>query len=1328
MDSNQPIDELPFRDPAFKGSHFEAFAGQLLAAGLRIPLDDQPGREAFYELADVRPRKASGVAQGGRDFEANAHRLTAAGRSDAPPEPWWFECKHRAEVGDFTLPKAQETVRACPSPEAKRKFLLVSHAVAWAEEFEQAYPTWQVWDSRRLLALVLTLPAERAARLLHRCFGSYWVKKLVPGAAAAAPLLSASAFFETPLQSQSLFFHPEKFLGPPEPLDGLLARLVPGGPRVVLLLGGGGAGKSRLLLEVARRLESAEPARRVLFANPNARPFTVELEYFDADAVLVLDDAHLYREECRAVLAAAQARPNVQLVLAARPQVAEDLIYDARRTQFDATQIARAEMPASWKTAELRALLEELLPDTDRASVRNLATLSDGSPLLATLAAQLIRHRQLAPQAAIAAPDFRDELFRCFARANIEPLLGEARESEWLALLEMLSALSPVEWSHEFAEQAGKFLGWDAAVLQPRLERLMTSGVVQRAGGWNGKPHLRVWPDVFAEHLVLRACATPALGPTTFASHIQAAFNWTEVPGLLRNLAMAAWRIDKKDPAAARTITTQPVAEFRESFDQAPWFIRGERLRQWSSVAFFLPDDTLELVEHALTVTTAPPDETASWLLQAADPQHGRQSMLDTVPPLLGSVASHYPDARQTRALDLLWRLSRERHGGTTPWRDSTVKQLADVVVSGLKYRPDTVVGAWRWVRAKIESELAAGGETLLDGRSTLAELFTPFVMRTVEDHHSEGMTVYFGARLVREEATRAIRQEVFAAAEKAAALPDPRFAAALLPFLRQVTEPGVHPVAGPWQPGLEWQPDRLRAIAILGTMLRTHSTTVLHFLVRRFLHGAFYHNDTAEFVAAVNAALPQVRLSLELDTLNVLCGGPDDIGPNLPTGDVVETYHQRERLREDLAAATARRLIEQSPDARVALRWLHDLTAQAERFNLAVSYAEFGLALEKTDPDYAARLSEAIIGGGDETIDHLWRWLHDGGSASDASRQARLQQARAALATARPSLLAALVAGYARWLGQPATTEEERTFGLKLAARSEGKLAGEWLTALRVEANSPFAYYGELIRALPGFTPDQHQLRMGFYLVVALTELPRDEQRRAVVAALLARFVTVPALGDFVDFRLKESATRYFDEVRRFLYARLAHSRAKGTVIRGYEVIPHHFGFLPPIDEPENLPAWLEEGWQEVLAGDPHPYDPAHGIFRKIFACSTEALERFLSEHVAAATAIRELQSVAAILQQAPREETPWLPAVLRAALVRARSHFPAHAPEIEEALLDACVPSVWGFDGDQPDAKTRTALAALRQLASEWAHDPVMAGFFARALATAEQRFRSR
>lgn len=487
-----------------------------------------------------------------------------------------------------------------------------------------------------------------------------------------------------------------------------------------------------------------------------------------------------------------------------------------------------------------------------------------------------------------------------------------------------------------------------------------------------------------------------------------------------------------------------------------------------------------------------------------------------------------------------------------------------------------------------------------------------------------------------------------------------------------------------------------------------------------------FFREDAAEFVAAVNSALQQVRPSLELDLIDVLCGGPDDIGPNLPSEDIAASLDQRERAREELAATTAGRLIAQWPDVRAGLEKLRDSMAAARRLALAVSYPEIGLALQRVDPGYAEKLAEAIIAEGDETIDYLWRWLHEGNGATEATRRMRLEQARAAFATGRPSLLSALIAGYARWLGDAVALEEERAFGLELAARSEGGLAGEWFTSLRVDAGAPFAYFTELIRQLPAFTPDPNQLRMGFYLVVATTEMPRDEPRRALVAALLDRFVEAPTLGDFVNFRLMKSASRYFDEVRRFLYARLERARSGAA---GYEVIPQDFGFLPSIETAADHASWLEEGWREALADEhPHGHSPGHRIFLKMFAHSANALEQFFVSRVAATVDVRELRSVAAVLQQVPGDGVPWMPAVIRAVLLRAKTDFSLHYDEVEETLLDACVPSAWGWEGDQPDADTRTVLENLRRLASEWAHDAVMSGFFIRALAIAEERYRRR
>lgn len=1320
MEFNRPTASLPFGGPSFTGSDFEAFCGQLLQSGLRVTLDDSAGKAVAYEIANARHRKAPGLAQGGRDFEADAFRLTPTGRSDDPPERWFFECKHRAEVGAFTLGDARDAARGCPSPDATRKFLLLSQTFGHTDEFEATEPTWQLWDGRRLQALVLDLPPERAALLIYRAFGSIWVKRLVPRGALNAPLLSAAAAFEASLQENSLFFHPHKFHGPPDGLDALLAALENADARVIVLQAVGGAGKSRLLLELARRLGSGEKPRRVLFFNPGSADRELHLEFFDCDAVLVFDDAHLWPQEHVRLLGAAKRHPGTQIVLATRPHLTAHLTHDARSLGFDPGAISSPiTLPPVWPAPAIRRLLFEELPGLDEDDLRQLVQAADGSPLVATFAAQLIRHKKLTSKEALGTPDLLGEILDRFARDNFESLASQTPQSDWFRLVELLSALSPFQPTSAATEAAAKFLGWTPDAVHRRIELLIKSGLVQESDS-----RLRVWPDIFSDYLVQKACVTEKLGVTPFARDLPRHFSWQEFPNLLRNFALAAWRIGATDKDAAEGITAALVGDFRKTFDLASWRERIAMLGHWSQCAYFLPEHTLALARQTLDQTETPPDPFRPWAASSISQVEARSWILDQVPPLLATVAAHYPGERQKRALDYLWELRRERPGPAFLGRASTLQHFAEVVIAGLKHHPDVVQGAWQWARTLIEFELDGGGEIFTGKEPVLVELLTPFIARWRPDNYTEGELLQRADRQVPESQTRELRGEVFSLTERIAANPDPRLAHALLPFLRKAAAPGVERFPLYDASDRRWLPDRLRALAIVRKMLAAHSHPVLHFALRRFLHESFYEDETPEFSDALKAALAAVPDSIERDLLAACAGTPADFTPNAPEAEIGAEFEERRQARTRHAAATAVRVAQQYPDPLALIERLRWLSAEAARFHYRMLEPDLGRALCRLAPDYAMRLAEALIPAGNSSVDWLWRPLLEDAPLPE-QRAERLRLARVAAAANRASLTAVVIGSLGRWARHAPADKDEAAFVLDLADRTAASHTSDWLASLHIEAAAPLELWLEVVNRLPDVPDDPAAQSTAAYQIVDLAKLPPDETRRALLTALLTRLVPLPKLEDTFSFALGEAARDHFDAVMHFLVARLDRARAGGAPVSGYQFLPHRFNSLPPASREVAAP-WQEKIWSRLTSATASGSEPAHRLFRKAFARSGDAYEEFLRTKATEAESVAELKSIAAILSQLPREPAPWLPAVIRRILESSRSRFADSTAEIEEALLEACVPSSWGWAGNQHDESTRAVLESLRRLRSEWNHDSLMRRFLERALREAEQRYR--
>jgi hypothetical protein len=262
---------LPFHDPNFSWDTFEGFFCDFLAAAPElIGKDGNPCRVVRISIYGRR-----GDSQHGIDIKAEMSN----------GEIWVFQCKHYKTWG----PKDTTDAIAKCDYEADRKFLLVTRTVSPdSREIIAKHPEWTLWDSDDISReFLLRLPPAEAAKILYRNFGPAWPKELL-GLTGSGPLIIAEAKFAPLLERGRSFHHRLDMVGRVEWLTALDNFVQAKDRRVFFVIGRGGLGKSRLLLEWSRAFSERHKDWTLRFVSDSSADFGDALDASPKPLVLAM--------------------------------------------------------------------------------------------------------------------------------------------------------------------------------------------------------------------------------------------------------------------------------------------------------------------------------------------------------------------------------------------------------------------------------------------------------------------------------------------------------------------------------------------------------------------------------------------------------------------------------------------------------------------------------------------------------------------------------------------------------------------------------------------------------------------------------------------------------------------------------------------------------------------------------------------------------------------------------------------------------------------------------------------------------------------------------
>ena len=704
------VELLPLDDPQWDWKDFERFCLGFVKA--------QPG------VRDARLYGTRGQDQRGIDIVAD---LEDGGTRTYQCRKWQAYRKADAE---HTVEETEY--------EADEHVILAGCEVGTAvRDYIDGVESWSLLDKEDLSRAVREIePRERARRLVEDTFSVAWRRAFL-GPPGPLGFWETDDYFSALLDQASLFRHTWELVGRTEILRELAEQISKGQARVLVLVGRGGIGKTRILRSLA---DAQKASRTVLFADDNV-PITAESveELPWTQPIVIVDDAHR-RDDLDPLIGSVrrnEGRPT--LVLAIRPQRLDELRAELAVAGLGPDEVWISEPLDNLESEDVESLAREALGDHAHLAGHLAAATSD-CPLVTVIGGQLLAQRAVPPELLESETDFRRTVLDRFRDEMLGRLGDEVDATAASEALVLVSALGPVMIDNAaIAKRMAEDLGVEPHALRSLLSQLEQAGLLIARGRLR-----RIVPDVLADHILHRVCVDAQDRPTGRADALLARYGDVALVALLRNLTELDWRIGLAQSEV--TLLAAFWSDLRAQFIAANAEDRLRLIQLIKPVARLAPAPVFDIVRDAIDK----PAETVTMALLGYEVTD--LDVRQALPPLLGSIA--LTPRFLLDALTLLWQLARTDERPLNPHPEHAARVLGDLADYQLPipYARGVLELAQRALEQDTHDEDQA--------RSPL-ELLRPLLAREGTTLRDTGLEVQWGSYNVSAEGTAEIRAEV---------------------------------------------------------------------------------------------------------------------------------------------------------------------------------------------------------------------------------------------------------------------------------------------------------------------------------------------------------------------------------------------------------------------------------------------------------------------------------------------------------------------------------------------------------------------------------------
>jgi transcriptional regulator with XRE-family HTH domain len=542
--------DKPFPIDALSPESFERFCAYSL--------------QRLYPEATIHQMGTTGHTQDGTDVVATFPGGVAHS----------FQCKRVEEFG----PQKVHTAIADHKVKADKKFILLSRVASpQARDAVSKHKNWDLWDKDDISAKIRGLPKIEQMSLVDIFFAGRRFELL---GVTEEGVWETTKDFLAPFESaRGLFNHAWKLVGREQPLAKLKQYLTEKAARIVLLIGAGGSGKSRVLKQAIETYEASHKGAIIRFLARTAEITKKSLEELGEKAVLlVVDDAH-DRTDLPLLFQFAATSANVRVILALRPYGLDHL--KAQASNFSLVDAIREVKLDALTKDEAEHLAAQVLKKESGplAAAKDIAHLTYDCPLATVVGAQIVAREKKHFDLAKNEQAFRLTLFARFENV-IAGEIGQKSDAEQIKkLLRVLALCQPFYLDDKaLLALAQKLEGIVPHATNRLLKLLIESGVLFKRGA-----RYRLSPDVLADYIIEAACVG-ALGNST--GYAEAAFDSADarlLEALLLNLGKLDWRLSNGDAGNSKLLDgvwakLEPQSEYADPY-----------IRSVTAVAFYQP-------------------------------------------------------------------------------------------------------------------------------------------------------------------------------------------------------------------------------------------------------------------------------------------------------------------------------------------------------------------------------------------------------------------------------------------------------------------------------------------------------------------------------------------------------------------------------------------------------------------------------------------------------------------------------------------------------------------------------------------------------------------
>jgi transcriptional regulator with XRE-family HTH domain len=568
--------------------------------------------EALYPEAEVHRAGASGHKQSGIDIEARFPN----------GDIFTFQCKRVDEFG----PQKVHTAVAQDTRAGTKKFLLISRiASLQARDAIHKHPKWDIWDKEDISVKVRRLQPADKLHLVDTFFKGRRFELL--GETEIGPWETTNQFFAPFENSTSLFNHVWDLVGRRQATDDLAKALADDEVRAILLVGSGGAGKTRVLKQAIEAYEAAHRDVTVRFLSRTGEVSKKALEELGSKpALIVVDDAH-DRNDLEALFHfAASANVSTKLLLAFRPYGLDRI--KAQASTFALIRPLVTEIilpPLSQHDAEELAtqVLKKHSGPLDAAA--DIARLTLDCPLATVVGAQVVAKERTLFDLAKNEDSFRTTLFGRFQDVIAGEIGTKADAGPIKQVLKVLALLQPFHPDDPKLLAAIECVEKIPGHESNRLIRLLANGGVLFKRG----AKYRLSPDVLSDYIIEANCIGAEGKSTGYAELIFDAIEGEHIENLLVNLGKLDWVRSNGNPSNSQLLdgVWGKLVPANEYADPA--------IRAVTAVAYYQPAKALDFAEGLI--------------------REGR--FIDQLPELLKYAA--YNLGQVVRACESLWQIGK---------------------------------------------------------------------------------------------------------------------------------------------------------------------------------------------------------------------------------------------------------------------------------------------------------------------------------------------------------------------------------------------------------------------------------------------------------------------------------------------------------------------------------------------------------------------------------------------------------------------------------------------------------------------------------------------